>query len=282
MSYLKRLPKFEYLAPRSVPEVCEFVAKYGREAKLLAGGTDLIIMMRRREVVPRYVIGLKNVPELDFIRSDPNGGLAIGAMSTCWAIQVSPIIRQRYDFLAETAADIGSVENLHVSTIGGNLCGGLPCVDFPAPLLTLGAMVKLVSTGGERIVPLDGFFLDYEKTALGPDEVLTEIQIPPQAPRSATRSGTATVPFPSRSHAGPGPPQPPSNATRSGTSTALLATAWQSAGQSRGGSVLPMIQTSPPARLLLSVNRTASTTVPPVVTGNARLIHVRGVSVHSC
>ena len=153
MSYLRRLPRFEYLAPRSVPEACEFLAKYGREAKLLAGGTDILIMMRRREVVPRYVIGLKNIPALDFIRFDQDGSLAIGAMSTCWAIQISPIVRQHYDFLAQTAADIGSVENLHVSTIGGNLCGGLPCVDFPAPLLTLEAKVKLVGPRGERVVP---------------------------------------------------------------------------------------------------------------------------------
>ncbi|MFQ5946601.1 MAG: FAD binding domain-containing protein [Anaerolineae bacterium] len=184
MTYLRRLPRFEYVAPRTVAEVCDALAKYGSEATLMAGGTDLIIQMRRREVVPRYVVGLKNVPELDFIRAEPSGSLTIGAMATSWSIQSSPIIRQRYDLLAQTAADIGGIENLHVSTIGGNLCGGLPCVDFPAPLLTLEARVKLVRQRGERAVPLDGFFLDFEKMAREPDEVLTEIQIPPQEPRS--------------------------------------------------------------------------------------------------
>ncbi len=180
MDYLRRLPKFEYLAPQSIAEACEMLAEHGGEAKLMAGGTDLVIMMRRREVVPLYVIGLKRVPELDFIREEKDGALTIGAMATSWSVQSSPAIRRRYGFLAQTAADIGSIENLHVSTIGGNLCDGLPCVDFPAPLLTLGATVKLVSRKGERIVSLDGFFLGYQKTVVEPDELLTEIHIPPQ------------------------------------------------------------------------------------------------------
>jgi len=183
MTYLRKLPKFEYLAPQGIPEVCEMLANHGREAKLMAGGTDLIIMMRRREVAPRCVIGLKSVPELNFIRDEKDGGLTIGAMATSWAIQSSPLVRRRYDFLAKTAADIGGIENLHVSTIGGNLCDGFPCVDFPAPLLTLDAEVKLVSRRGERIVPLDSFYLGYQQTAVEPDELLTEIHIPPHPQR---------------------------------------------------------------------------------------------------
>ena len=172
------------MAPRNAAEACEFLAEYGREAKLLAGGTDLILIMRKRELVPKYLVGLKGASDLNFIRQEEDGSVSIGTMATCWAIQSSPLIRKRYPFLAETASDIGSVENLHVSTIGGNLCGGLPCVDMPAPLLTLEAKVKLMSASGERVVPLESFFLAYEKTALQPSEVLTEIRIPPNAPRS--------------------------------------------------------------------------------------------------
>jgi carbon-monoxide dehydrogenase medium subunit len=184
MTYFRRLPKFEYLAPRSIAEVCDVLARYGAAAKLMAGGTDLIIQMRRREVVPHHLVGLKSVPELNFVRADGDGSLTIGSMATAWEVQASPIVRQRYDFVAKTAADIGSVENLHVSTIGGNICGGLPCVDFPAPLLTLEARVKLVSQRGERVVPLGSFFLGFEKTALEAGELLTEIRIPPQPPRN--------------------------------------------------------------------------------------------------
>lgn len=184
MNYLRKLPKFEYLAPSSTAEVCTLLAERGAEARLFAGGTDLIIMMRRREVAPRYLIGLKSVPELNFIREEEGGGLSIGAMATSWAIQSSPLVRRRYDFLAQTAADIGGIENLHVSTIGGNLCDGLPCVDFPAPLLTLDAGVKLVSVRGERVIPLDGFHQGYQKTALAQDELLTEIRLPAPPERS--------------------------------------------------------------------------------------------------
>jgi len=184
VTYLRRLPRFEYLAPRTIDEVCAALAQHGQEAKPLAGGTDLIIQMRRREVVPRYIIGLKNVPELDFIRADDGGGLTIGAMATVWAIQSSPLIQERFDFLAQTAAEMGSPEIRYTATIGGNICGALPCADFPAPLLTLGARVKLVSKRGERVVPLEEFFLGVGQTVMEPDELLTEIQVPAQPPRS--------------------------------------------------------------------------------------------------
>ena len=159
MSSLRRLPKFEYLAPVTIDEVCRLLAAHASEAKLFAGGTDLLLQMRRRETVPAYIIGLKGVPELSFVREPADGGLAIGAMTTIQTLLTSPIMRKKYSVLAEAAAGIGGPELRNVATIGGNLAGALPCADFPPALIALGAKAKLKSRArgtngaGRRIVP---------------------------------------------------------------------------------------------------------------------------------
>jgi aerobic carbon-monoxide dehydrogenase medium subunit len=177
MGYLRRLPRFEYVAPRTVEEVCSFLAERGGEARLFAGGTDLVLQMKRREIAPRLVIGLKGIAALASIRSQP-GGIAIGAMATFGAIESSSLVRERHDFLCATAAGIGSPEIRAVATIGGNLSGALPCADFPAPLMTLGARVRLKSARGERSLALEDFFKGFAETAAASDEILTEIEIP--------------------------------------------------------------------------------------------------------
>ncbi len=184
MSYIRRLPKFEYLAPRTVMETCGLLGSRSGEAKLLAGGTDLIMQMRRRETVPRFVIGLKGVPELAFIREQADGAVAIGAMTTIQSLLTSPIIRQKFGLLSQTAADMGSPEVRQLATLGGNLAGALPCADFPPALITLGAKVKLQSQRGARLLPVEEFFLSFERTARARDELLTEIQLPSLPPYS--------------------------------------------------------------------------------------------------
>ena len=94
MAYLRRLPKFEYLAPRTVDDVCSMLSAHGGNARLLAGGTDLLLQMRRRETVPDYVIGLKGVAELAYVRELDGGGLAIGAMTPIQTVVTSPVIRK--------------------------------------------------------------------------------------------------------------------------------------------------------------------------------------------
>ncbi len=177
MGYLRRLPRFDYLAPHTVDEACSALAERRGDARLFAGGTDLVLQMKRREITPRAIIGLKGVASMSCIRAQA-GGLAIGAMTTFRAIESSPLIREKHDFLCETAAAIGSPEIRAVATIGGNLSGALPCADFPAPLMTLGAIVRLRSVRGERALALEDFFMEFAKTAAAPDEILTEIEIP--------------------------------------------------------------------------------------------------------
>jgi CO/xanthine dehydrogenase FAD-binding subunit len=187
MTYLKRLPRFEFASPGSVAEVCALAAETANgDVMLLAGGTDAILQMRRRERTPRCVIGLKGVRELDFVREETDGSLAIGAMTTLQTLLSAPLVRQRYALLAETAAQIGGRELRNVATVGGNIAGALPCADMPPPLMTLGARVKLSSRSGERWVLLEKFFPEFGKTVAADGEVLTEISLP----RPAAGAGT--------------------------------------------------------------------------------------------
>jgi CO/xanthine dehydrogenase FAD-binding subunit len=178
MTYLRRLPKFEYLAARSIAEVCDLLVAHGNRAELLAGGTDLLLQMRRRETTPAYIIGLKGVAELSGLRKLDDGGIAVGAMTTLHAFLTSPTVRGTYGVLAEAAAGIGGPELRNVATVGGNIAGALPCADLPPALMTLGAKVRLASSAGERVVPLEDFFPSFGVTAARPDELLTGVQLP--------------------------------------------------------------------------------------------------------
>ena len=186
MTYLRRLPKFEYVGPRTLTEVCSLISGGAPDdAMLLAGGTDAILQMRRRERVPRRVIGLKGVAELDFVREQADGGLSIGAMTTLHSLLSAPAIRQRYAILHETAAQIGGPELRNIATIGGNIAGALPCADLPPALMTLDAQIKLSSHRGERWMPLRDFFPEFGRTVAQDDELLSEIKLPRPAPYSA-------------------------------------------------------------------------------------------------
>jgi carbon-monoxide dehydrogenase medium subunit len=184
MSYLRRLPRFEYLAPHTVDEACDFLAAHGRNVGLLAGGTDLLLQMRRREATPGYVIGLKNVAALAGVRAQADGGLAIGAMTTLQELLTSPIVRRSHALLSEIAALIGGPELRNAATVGGNVAGGLPCADFPSALMTLGARLKLASRHGERTIAIKDFYPEFGKTAAAGDELLAEISLPAPPPCS--------------------------------------------------------------------------------------------------
>jgi xanthine dehydrogenase FAD-binding subunit len=179
MAYLRRLPRFEYVSPQSLTEVCALIAGTStEEVMLLAGGTDAILQMRRRERVPRRVIGLKGVAELEFVREEADGGLAVGAMTTLQTLLSAPIVGQRYDLLRETAAQIGGLELRNVATVGGNIAGALPCADLPPALMTLGARIRLSSQHGDRWLALEEFFPDFGRTVAKDDELVAEIKLP--------------------------------------------------------------------------------------------------------
>jgi len=179
MAYLKRLPRFEYASPGSLAEVCALTHGIADgEVLLLAGGTDAILQMRRRERTPRCVVGLKGVAELNFVREESDGSLCLGAMTTLQELLASPLVRTRYGILAGTASQIGGRELRNVATVGGNIAGALPCADMPPALMTLDAQIKLSSRQGERWVALEKFFPEFGRTSALEGEVLSAIRLP--------------------------------------------------------------------------------------------------------
>jgi carbon-monoxide dehydrogenase medium subunit len=178
MNHLRRLPKFDFVSPGSMGELCALTATASEgEIMLFAGGTDAILQLRRREATPRCVVGLKRVAELDFIEERADGGLSIGAMTTLQTLMTSPAVQAHYAVLGETAAEIGGIELRHVATLGGNIAGALPCADMPPPLMTLGAQIKLSSEAGERWVAMEDFFDGFGQTAATQGEILSEISL---------------------------------------------------------------------------------------------------------
>lgn len=176
------LPRFEYLAAQTVAEACSLLSQYGKAAEIIAGGTDLLVKMKERELPPQYLVGLKGITDLDYIDYDEVDGLRIGALTSNDSIAGSVVIRERFGLLSEAAAKMGTPQIRNMGTIGGNLCNAAPSADTAPPLIALGAKVKLVSSKGERTILLEEFFTGPGETVLQIDELLTEIQVPKQIP----------------------------------------------------------------------------------------------------
>ena len=166
---------FEYAAPTALDEALEMLAS--GERKLLAGGQSLIPLMKLRLAAPGELIDLGRIPDLDHI-TESAGTLHIGAMATHHAIEISPVIRGFCPLLSETAGQIGDVQVRNMGTIGGSIAHADPAADYPAALLALEARVHLVSKRGEREMAYSDFLLDAFTTALEPDEMIREIEVP--------------------------------------------------------------------------------------------------------
>jgi len=122
MKSYRHLPAFEYLAPSSVPEACSLLKKYGDRAKVLAAGTDLLVNMKQRKLTPSFLIGLRNVPDLDYISYHEAGGLRIGPLATFTAIASSPAVREKFGLLAAACQKVGTPQIRNMGAIGGNVC----------------------------------------------------------------------------------------------------------------------------------------------------------------
>ena len=184
IDYLPLLSKFDYLAPTSIKEACSLLTEYGDRARVIAGGTDLLISMKKRQVSPQYLVGIKGIPDMANINYSQESGLQIGALATLQSIAGSTIIKDKFGLLATACNKVGIPQVRNMGTIGGNICNGGPSQDSIPSLLALDARLKLVSLKTERIVPIDEFFTGPFQTALDRAELLTEIQIPTPPPGS--------------------------------------------------------------------------------------------------
>jgi len=181
MPELLSIKPFEYYSPATVAETLSLIGKFGSDGILIAGGTDLIPLLRLRLTAPRYVVDISRLDEIDFVKQDDDL-LRIGALTRHRVLERSPMVMQSAPILAEAASKIGSPQIRNMGTVGGNLVNASPCSDTSTPLLALGAQLKLLKTNGQRMVAIDDFFLGVKKTVIQHDELLTEVQVPQHSP----------------------------------------------------------------------------------------------------
>ncbi len=168
--------EFEYLEPKTIDEAILLLANYGKEAKIVAGGTDLLVQMKTERLHPKYLISIARIPALRYIIEE--GRLRIGTLTPFRELEKSSTIGNRCLALAEAARSVSSVQSKNMGTVGGNLCHGSPAADSAPPLIAFGANVKLVGASQERVIPLEDFFLGPGETVLSPGELLIEVEVP--------------------------------------------------------------------------------------------------------
>jgi carbon-monoxide dehydrogenase medium subunit len=168
---------FDYHAPSTVREALDLLGKYKDDAKLLAGGHSLLPAMKLRLARPAHLVDLRKVPGLSGIKED-GGAVVIGAMTTHRAIETSSVIKSKCPVLAEAAAVVGDPMVRNMGTIGGSLAHADPAADYPACVIALNAEVVCEGARGKRTIKIDDFFKGLLTTAVGPDEIVTEIRIP--------------------------------------------------------------------------------------------------------
>ena len=174
---------FEYLRPKTLPEAIGLLQQYGDDAKILSGGQSLIPMMKLRLARPGYLVDINRITGLAHIKEE-GGYLKIGGLTREAELETSPLVRAKYPIIIDTAHVIADPQVRNLATVGGNLAHGDPANDHPATMVALGAQVVATGAKGERVIPIDDFFLTLFSTALQHDEILTEIRIPIPPPRS--------------------------------------------------------------------------------------------------
>lgn len=168
---------FDYHSPRTLADAVALLKKFGDEAKVLSGGQSLIPLMKLRFAAPANVIDINGIPGLDYIKEE-GGMLKIGALVREAQLESAAAVKSKFPIVADAVRMIADPQVRNRGTLAGNLAHGDPANDQPAVMMALGAQVVAVGSKGERTIALEKFFTDTLTTALAPDEILKEIQVP--------------------------------------------------------------------------------------------------------
>lgn len=182
---LEGFEEFEYVEPKTVKEVCSLLSQYKEKAKVIAGGTQLLEAMKRKEISPQYLINLKSIPTLEYITYDDEEGLKLGALTTLFEIGRSPLVNDKAKILAEAIQEREIETNktrwaYYMATLGGCLSHAAASADILPPLLLLGAKAVIEGPKGWKTTTLEDLFVKGGEPVLQMDEVLIEIRIPSQ------------------------------------------------------------------------------------------------------
>ena len=148
---MKRTEAFDFYQPATLQEASRLLKENGPGGRFLAGGTDLVIAMKEKGLLPKYIVDLKRVPGLAGIRENSDGSISLGALTTMHEIETSALITKKYPFLAQSAAEVGSIQIRNRATIGGNMANATPSADTSPALMALNATAKIASATGERV-----------------------------------------------------------------------------------------------------------------------------------
>jgi CO/xanthine dehydrogenase FAD-binding subunit len=171
------LPRFEYLEPQTIQEAISNLQKYPGQAEILAGGTDLIVNIKKRKIKPEIIVSISKIPEFNRISYSDDNGLELGSMVNVSELVESPVIKTVFPVLSKAASKLGSKQIRNRATVGGNICSARPAGDIIGPLIACGAKVQIVSPTGEREEKLEAIFTGPGLTTIGKDEILTKIII---------------------------------------------------------------------------------------------------------
>ncbi len=183
---------FEFHQASTLEQAFSLLADFGDDARLMSGGTALVLQMKQRFSQPGHVIGLKNIRGLGSIEAEEDGGVRIGSLCTQRQVENHPLVAERLPMVADAYRRVATPRIRNMATVGGGLAHGDPNQDPPPALIALGASVVLSSANGsQRVAPAEELFLDYFETDVRPGEIITGLVIPP----AAKGSGTAYLKF---------------------------------------------------------------------------------------